>query len=430
MLAGVALVVGAVGLGTVGLGAVGLGSTVAEATPALRVPLGTARPGIVPTASQLNGIFCTSTGDCWAVGFREISSFADINLVQHWTGGKWHNVAVPSPGGTKADDFSELHAVRCTSATNCWSVGYYDKGEVDLTQALHWNGVKWAVSSTPNPGGTKSSGDYSQLSDVACTSASNCWADGQDGDFGISSIPSLNLAIHWNGKKWSKATTPDPGGTSSGDLNNLSAIRCASAKDCWAAGAYGDQLIVIDEMLHWNGKKWSVADAPDPNPLLPGAYDALSGLSCTSTTDCWAVGTYGGSGVSGYFLNEALHWNGHTWSLVTMPNPDGMSTGALNELDSVNCSAASNCWAVGQSGAVSPSSYASNEALHWKGTKWVVVNTPDPGGTVDDTSSSTLYGVRCASAKDCWAVGLAEESDHPKHDEILHWNSTKWLVSP
>jgi hypothetical protein len=424
MLAGVALVVGAVGLG-----AVGIGSTVAEATPAVRAPLGAARPGIVPTASQLNGVFCTSPDDCWAVGFRQISSFALVNLVQHWTGGKWFNVKVPSPGGTKDGDFSELYAVRCTSASNCWSVGYYENGEVDLTQALHWNGLKWTSFRTPNPGGTKTSGEYSQLSDVACTSANSCWAAGQYGDFGISS-QSYNLAVYWNGRKWSKVTTPEPGGTSSGDQNYLNAIRCASAKDCWAAGAYGDQLIVIDEMLHWNGKKWSVTDAPDPNPLLPGAYDALSGLSCTSTTDCWAVGTYGGSGVSGYFLNEALHWNGHAWSLVTTPNPDGMSTGALNELDSVNCSAASNCWTVGQFGAVSPTSYASNEALHWKGTKWVVVNTPDPGGTVDDTSSSALYGVRCASAKDCWAVGLAEESDHPKHDEILHWNSTKWLVSP
>jgi hypothetical protein len=415
------------------MGSTAMGSTVAGpshlAGPAgIAGPAGSARPDIIPTASELDGVFCTSSDNCWAVGDHEISSFAQVNLVQHWTGKKWYTVTVPSPGGTKDGDFSELYAVRCTSASNCWSVGYYDKGEVDLTQALHWNGLKWAPSGTPNPGGTNSSGDFSELYDVACTSASSCWAGGEYGNF--LSDETDNLAVHWNGKKWSKVKTPDPGGTSMGDQNYLNAIRCASAKDCWAAGAYGDQLIVVGEVLAWNGKKWSVADAPDPNPLLPGSYDALSGLSCTSATNCWAVGTYGGDGASGYYLNEALHWNGHTWSLVTMPDPDGMSTGALNELDSVSCSAASNCWAVGQFGAVSPTSYASNEALHWKGTKWVVVNTPDPGGTVDDTSSSTLYGVRCASAKDCWAVGLAEESDHPKRDEILHWNSTKWLVSP
>ncbi|MGO8956724.1 MAG: hypothetical protein ACLQFR_05040 [Streptosporangiaceae bacterium] len=52
--------------------------------------------------------------------------------------------------------------------------------------------------------------------------------------------------------------TPNPAGTTNFDYNFLFSVRCTSTKNCWAVGIqkvmganYGN------EILHWNGKKWS-----------------------------------------------------------------------------------------------------------------------------------------------------------------------------
>lgn len=76
---------------------------------------------------------------------------------------------MPSPGGTVSGHFSLLEGVRCTSAGNCWAVGEYYRGDADLNQALYWNGKKWFLIPAPTPGGTLS-GDQNELFDVVCPS--------------------------------------------------------------------------------------------------------------------------------------------------------------------------------------------------------------------------------------------------------------------
>jgi hypothetical protein len=398
------------------------------AVPALGPGSGAgARPSIQPTTQMLNSVFCTSSANCWTVGYRQISSFADLNQVLHWTGKKWWPVTVPSPGGAKANDFSELTSVRCTSAADCWAVGYYGKKQAELTQALHWNGRAWTLLHPPNPAGTNS-GEYTELFDVACTSASSCWSVGDYGTYSPAGTQADDLAMHWNGEKWSQVKTPNPAGTSSDDENYLSAVRCASASDCWAVGGAGSELATFNNGLHWNGRKWSVADVPNPTGFFLGAYNALSGLACTSAKSCWAVGTYGsGEPSDDYYLNEALFWNGHNWTQVKTPEPDGASDGSTNFLAAVNCSSASNCWAVGQLGDGISTVATTNEVLHWKGTKWTKVDVPNPGGTKAGDQSK-LFSIRCASAGDCWAVGDSATPGHPDTDQILHWDSSKWRV--
>jgi hypothetical protein len=67
------------------------------------------------------------------------------------------------------------------------------------------------------------------------------------------------------------------------------------------------------------------------------------------------------------------------------------------------------------------------EALRWNGTKWSSFKTPEPGGTgMGDLS--TLNGVRCTTAANCWAVGESQESGGIERQEILHWKGKKWFV--
>ena len=80
------------------------------------------------------------------------------------------------------------------------------------------------------------------------------------------------------------------------------------------------------------------------------------------------MGTYGGASSPGFSLNQALHWDGGTWSQVDTPEPGGTASGDTNELASVRCTSLTNCWAVGLAWPSGGS--PSGTALHWNGTTW------------------------------------------------------------
>jgi len=63
--------------------------------------------------------------------------------------------------------------------------------------------------------------------------------------------------------------------------------------------------------------------------------------------------------------------------------------------------------------------------LHWKGTKWTLAKTPDPGGTAE-SDQTELISVRCVSQQDCWAVGFSRNDPDPDLNLTLHWNSVRW----
>jgi hypothetical protein len=408
----------------------------ADAAPVSFVPIQI--PGAVafPQSSQasitgnesgLESVYCTMAANCWAVGSTQRAG-TSLNEVLHWTGRKWVKISVPDPGGTATGASNELNSVRCTSATNCWAVGSYAKKGADLAQALHWTGKKWSLVATPTPGGTLPA-NVNILTDVACSSAGSCWAAGDYGALNSTDLL-LNLLLHWNGKKWSQVSAPNPDGAGDKHLNGLLAVRCAGPADCWAVGTganVGSQLNFRDEALHWNGKKWLSVAVPNPAGVAKEDVNQLDGLACTSASNCWATGVYGKA--ADRALNLALHWNGKRWSRVATPNPEGTQAGASNILVGVNCSSARNCWAVGSiSGAESATTATKNEALHWNGTAWSKAPVPQPGGTADGDLSE-LNSVRCSSPANCWAVGDQQRKNGPNLRQLLHWTGVKWVSS-
>ena len=139
------------------------------------------------------------------------------------------------------------------------------------------------------------------------------------------------------GPAWSIVTSPN---TSTTHYNYLFDVTCTSASDCWAVGYYvipghGGKTLIE----HWNGTAWSIVTSPNATQ-----GNELSGVTCTSASDCWAVGDYNTGSVGGW---RALieHWNGTAWSIVTSPN----TSGTQYYLRDVTCASASDCWAVGHS---------------------------------------------------------------------------------
>jgi len=375
---------------------------------------------------QLFGVFCNSATDCWAVG-KITTAHTSVNQVLHWTGKKWFSVKVPNQAGSAKGANNELFAVRCTSPKNCWAVGDSQKpgsNVAQLDQVLHYGGKSWSVVSAPAPGGT-ADGDINSLVDVACTSATNCWAVGDYGIVGTTMQPEVffNQVLHFDGKKWIFMKSPNPGGMTPGHVNFLDSVRCTTPTSCWAAGTDGPILPtpnLRNEILFSNGTKWTTVKVPNPVGTGKLHINILNLLACTAKADCWAVGVAGNlNGKKQFQHNEALHWNGKTWVVIRTPNPDK----ALDEFFGIACVSAQDCWAVGSAG-LSP---GLNEAEHWNGKKWSLVHTVNGGGT-DPATTNTLTAVRCTSHSNCWAVGYSDTSDVDSI-QILQWNGTKWQDS-
>jgi hypothetical protein len=324
--------------------------------------------------------------------------------------------AAPHPGS-----FSTLYGVFCMSAASCFAIGYDVFGQAsELNQLLRWNGTRWANARVPDPGGT-GQGAYHQLTGIRCTGSRNCWAVG--GYANGSAL--LNEALHWNGRTWARLATPNPGGTAPEDFNVLEGIRCSSATSCLAVGTYGSIASTptyLNESLRWNGRRWSLIKTPDPGGTAQGDLNTLLKLTCASPHSCWAVGEYGSTVSSAPTANEVLHWNGLAWSVTSVPDPGGAS----NTLFGVFCSAASSCWAVGEFGdTVAGEDVERNVALRRNGARWSRVATPDPAGT-EGHDVNELFGIRCTTRRNCWAVGFGEADGGHGRNEILHWNGVKW----
>ncbi|HEY5025138.1 MAG TPA: Ig-like domain repeat protein [Acidimicrobiales bacterium] len=106
-------------------------------------------------------------------------------------------------------------------------------------------------------------------------------------------------------------------------------------------------------------------------------------MSCTSATDCTAVGVDLVNG-DPFYVTESSG----TWGAVTE-----ISTPAGDGFNSVSCTSATDCTAVGENS--SGPFYTTESAGMWGSA----TNLPDAGG------GGQLWGVRCTSATDCTAVG-------------------------
>jgi hypothetical protein len=157
--------------------------------------------------------------------------------------------------------------------------------------------------------------------------------------------------------------------------------------------------------------------AIQPTPNVSGATGSeLNGVSCTSATNCIAVGDSYVAGQPSTTLAE--QWNGSTWAIQTTANPTGAKGATLN---AVSCSSATNCNAVGQD-ASDTTDAIQTLAEHWDGSTWTVEPTPTKSGQTE------LLGVSCPSALSCVAVGSQYYGADPTEAVVERWNGSVWRM--
>jgi hypothetical protein len=318
------------------------------------------------------------------------------------SGGGWSVAPIANPVGATG----QFLGVSCSAASSCMAVGtQVVRSGIFVTEAQRWNGKAWSVESTQNPAGAPISG----LSDVSCVSASACMAVGR---YFNRSGRVVTLAERWNGRRWTILPTPNPAGAAGGILAGVS---CTSSSACMAVGnpvenSYESTGTLIER---WNGRRWRIL--PTPAVHVPGSF--LSGVSCTSASDCTAVGGRGPN--PGPPLPLAEGWNGRRWSI--QPNPAHTSRGSA--LSGVSCTSASTCIAVGNKFSP-PSSVTLAE--RWNGKRWSMQRIPNPFG---GRGGSQLARVACTSASNCIAVGSGGQQQGTFSRTVAeHWDGKKWRV--
>ena len=172
---------------------------------------------------------------------------------------------------------------------------------------------------------------------------------------------------------------PNPG-TSTNDLFGVAVL---SSSNAWAVGDDSNGAAFHTLIEHWNGTSWK--QVPSPNPH---GSSELESVSATSATNAWAVGD------DAKGRSVTLRWNGSTWTQV--PSPNVLPAGDDNILYGVAATSASNAWAVGAATAISTGPAFE---LHWNGSKWTNMVSPNPGDT------SKMFAVAASSASNAWAVG-------------------------
>jgi hypothetical protein len=213
------------------------------------------------------------------------------------------------------------------------------------------------------------------------------------------------LIQHWDGTSWSKVTAP--GLATAGALYAVSVV---SASDMWAVGTNDAGQALI---LHWNGTAWSQISSP--------VAGTLYGVSARSAANVWAVGDESnGTGTTDTLI---LHWDGSSWSQVASPSPGGLDN--VSSLKAVSVVSKDNAWGVGY--YTSPQVPSGQMLiLHWDGTGWSQVTTPDLGST-----ESELSGVSAASGG-AWAVGQYCAAgpigcgSTQQNTLVLHWDGSTW----
>jgi hypothetical protein len=305
---------------------------------------------------------------------------------------------------------SQISSLSCASASSCEGVGQYQEstvegsgtgiqgtGFVDADSSGTWSAATQVATPAAVPGTALANTPVTDvvpiLSSISCTSTGNCTAVGEANGNGIYEA----IAAGEADGIWQTPTvvlTP----FEDTQYSSLASVSCTSSGTCTAVGTYQASASTPD--VPFSAVQTSGSWATGVGIQLPG--DATTdtsaigeSVSCTSAGDCVAVG---------YYNSEAEDFvatsSGGTFAQASsVTQPSGATDATFGD---VWCSDTSDCVAVGSydtSGGVTHGMAATESGGTW-GTA---------ASTDDDTTSTQLDDVSCSDTSDCTAFGVIEE---------------------
>jgi hypothetical protein len=325
-----------------------------------------------PFQNDLHSVSASSKADIWAVGQTAI----------HFDGSKWTAFSVPKISG---DNTSRLGGVVDFAPNNVWTVGIINIGLGNTNQVIeHFDGTKWSIS----PGPTFQPTDEPSLESVTAISPSDMWAAGFILTNGGQSL--FPIFEHYDGTSWTAFETAFGDGTIFG-------VSADATNDVWAVGSVAESQTFVE---HYDGNTWSVVPSPSPG----AGFNILFGVVALAPNNVWAAG-YFTQQVNSTRPDKTLieHWDGTSWKIVPSPNIGPHSVYQSNELWGITAVSANDVWAFGAYFAADGSGQQSTLVLHWNGTGWTIVPSPNPA--TGSYRVDILFGGTVIPTGDLWIVG-------------------------
>lgn len=403
--------------------ALAVGSHVSSAGPALSAPAGPraapsptggtwglAQPvtGATAAGSYPNGVdslSCAAAGNCGAIGRDTDRSGASTMFVVSESDGVWGaSQGVRGPANL-VDGFGDDAHISCASPGNCTAVGdYYAGGEDEQGFVDNQTNGSWAVAQEV-PGVTAlAAGEHSVLGSVSCASAGNCSAGGTD----TTAASGSAFLVDETDGAWGSAFEV-PGITSLADgvtASSISSVSCGSTGNCTAVGTFGgahDGAFVASE----TDGTWADAE------LVPGQYAlsaangvSITSVSCTSAGNCSAGGFYSatdGRSVAeqAFVVDEA----GGSWGdAEEVPGIAALNIDGIARTTSVSCASAGNC-AAGGVYFTSPQTDQAFVVDETAGTWATAITVPGLGN-----GYAVVNSISCGSAGNCAVGGFTGHS--------------------
>ncbi len=267
-------------------------------------------------------------------------------------------------------DGGHLFTITCGSPTHCWAVGN-DGTAADIIATTD-GGATWTRQSYPSGTGLENGG---HLFSISCGSPSTCQAVGSGTQLVI--LGTTDGGATWNVESY----PPELAG------GHLFTVYCISASTCWALGGAPSVTSVILGTTD-GGATWT--EQPYPSGLnLPD--NGFLSITCPTPSQCFIIATSGGKLVLLHTAN-----GGSSWAVQPVPSTISASSTGLG---GITCPTTTYCAITGYSNGSS-----SNEAP-------LILVTRDGGKTLTAVPYSpalgltSLTGVVCASATDCWTLG-------------------------
>ena len=258
-------------------------------------------------------------GKAWAVGTDLGADFLPRAVIEAWDGSAWHLVPAPKLDAQR----SILYSATAVNDHDVWAVGIQqDRAGTFGTLIEHFDGTKWSVVPTPNPGAFGN-----ELYGIAADGPNSVYAVGQRDD----AHSDTALVLHWDGNCWSEEHVPGV---------NAALLQSVSVKngEVWAAGQTDDiRHQAVPFVEHFAHGAWTSQVAPE----LGAPFSDVTAITATGDGAAWMAGTYYDATAGKQVPLLARHDAGG-WHNVAAPDP-GTGDTVLGGLSA----AGGKVWAVG-----------------------------------------------------------------------------------
>lgn len=272
-------------LGALLVGVLAAGGS-AHATPHHAVAKAKVPPGAAADFRAVAAV--PHSSDVWA--FATTGTVANLHyFVGHRHHGRWSRVKLPKLGGR----YAQINAIAAGSGASVWLAGgRQSAGIQNLPSIWRWSGKKFVAMKLP-----RMQACACDISSVSASSATNAWAVGSIDT--ITGTFSTNVALHWNGKKWSA-------------VSNIYGVDFTEVSTSGPDNAFATDGA---NLYHWNGKAWTQYATP---PAGVSVFD----IATSSPKLAYAVGEHVNL-PSGNTPPAVLRYNAKTWSMVRLPKHIG-----------------------------------------------------------------------------------------------------------